>query len=170
MRSLFSLTLLALAGAALAQPATAAQRAGVPNDKSFGTIHWQAALGSFRLIDGQGRVEMTCRGTVLISQLTGFEAGSKGSVKLEGDFIKQYDKDGRQVYFGKGKVIVTGKWRGVQVFGQQMAGTWFGTGRIRLDGEFDSKLESGFFWYDDPTKKTEWPTSGTLEYPVPGRP
>jgi len=150
-----------LATASIAQTATPAQREGILANPAFATMHLRASLGSFRLMDGQGRVEVNFTGSLLVSQL------QNGKVTLVGKFEKQYDDRGRQLYYGKGKALITGKFRGIQWFGKDMNLVWFGAGRARLSGEYDKNLKTGELWYDNPKVVTNWPPQGSFDYTLP---
>ncbi len=150
----------AFASIAFAQPATPEQRAGVEPNPGFGTMHLQTNLGSFKLVDGKGRAEFTFTGTVLLSQV-------KGQASVTGDVRKEYDARGRQVYSGTGKVVVVGSWRGIQWFGRNMKGFWYGAGVARVGGEFDRNLKTGELWYDDPKTVMAWPAQGTGDFILP---
>lgn len=140
-----------LSAAGFAQPATPAQMAGVKVEPRMSILHMQTKIGSFRLIDGKGRVEFSFTGTVLLSKV-------KGTVTATGNLRKELDDKnlGKTVYTGTGKITVVGEWRAVQWFGKDMSGYWFGFGAARLVGEFDKDMNTGFFWYDDPTAKQYW--------------
>ncbi|MCG9895488.1 MAG: hypothetical protein MH204_08440 [Fimbriimonadaceae bacterium] len=155
-RLLTALTTAALlAGTALAQPATEAQRAGVTPQPGFGTLHLEAALGSFRLIDGQGRVQVSFEGTVLVSQV-------QGTVTATGAVRKEFEDAGRAVYHGRGTIVVVGKWRAIQWFGGNMRAVWYGTGLARITGEFDRNQNSGAYWYDNPARRQPWFPNSTI--------
>lgn len=164
---LLSLATALLSASVMAQPATAAQKAGVTPKADYGTIHMEAPIGSFRLIDGEGRLEMTFRGSVLVSSLQGTVVPGPG-VK------KEVTRGDRQVFFGEGRIVVTGKWRAVQWFGGNMKAVWYGRGLARLTGEFDRNLNPGRYWYEDPSKKLYWfPNSAitvTLPQQIQGKP
>lgn len=145
---------------ASAQPATPAQMAGVTPDPGYATCHFQTRIGSFKIIDGVGRVEIDFTGTVLVNRL-------EGTLSVTGQVRKEYDRDGRVVWTGRGKAVATGKWRGVQWFGRDLRGVWYGRGVIRFGGEFDRDGRSGEFWFDDPAKPMFWPSGTTSDYPVP---
>jgi hypothetical protein len=151
--TLFSLAALSLAASTLAQPATSEQRAGVPNDPSFRTLHLRTNLGSFKLIDGHGRVEISFTGTVLIVNLQGTHTTS-------GDLTLQFNDRGRRAYFGTGRIVVTGQWRGIQCFGRRLSATWFGRGVAHVSGDFDRNLETGWYWFDDPARREAFPSAG----------
>lgn len=155
--------LLPLAAAtAGSQQATPAQMAGVTPDPNFGTLHMRTRLGSFRLIDGRGRVEFTFKGTVLISRL-------KGTWKLDGAARKEYEGRDRLVLNGRGRIVVTGEWRAVQWFGSDMEGVWYGFGIARLQGEFDRDLNTGEYWFEDPRDKRPWLANNVVDVTVPTR-
>ncbi len=164
---LLSLATALITASVMAQPATAAQKAGVTPKPEYGTMHMEAPIGSFRLIDGEGRIEMTFRGTVLLSSLQGKVVPGPG-VKRE------VTKGERQVFFGNGTIVVTGKWRALQWFGGGMKASWYGRGLARLTGEFDRNLNPGRYWYEDPTKKQYWYPNSAITITVPqqvqGRP
>lgn len=167
--SLLSLATALISASVFAQPATAAQRAGVTPKPEYGTLHLEAPIGAFRMIDGEGRVELSFRGTVLLS-------GLKGKVTPGPGIKKEVSRGDREVYFGQGKIVVVGKWRAIQWFGGNMKAVWYGKGLARLTGEFDRNLNPGRYWYDnpDPAKKLYWfPNSAitvTLPQMVQGRP
>jgi hypothetical protein len=132
------------------QPQAPATTAGRPIE----TMHLQTRLGSFKMLDGVGRVEMTFTGTVLLSNF-------KGDVNVEGDVRKEYDAHNRQAYFGTGRIVLDGQWRGVQWFGRNMNGTWTGNGLIRLFGDFDENLETGTYYYaNEPDRVLHWFNGG----------
>lgn len=152
-----------IAALAFAQPATPAQRAGVPEDPNFGTMHFQANLGSFRVIDAVGRLEVRFTGTLLVSRL-------EGTIRFpEGRIVPQYRDRGREVYHGTGVAVITGRWRAVQWFGRDMRAVFYGRGLVRLFGEFDAQGNLGTFWYDDPARFQYWPAGTAFDYPVPER-
>lgn len=157
MRNLLSLTFaLIVAASALAQPATDAQRAGVTNPDGFGTMHLTTRLGSFRIIDGFGRAEVTFKGTVLLSKL-------KGHYEVSGAVHKEFEKNDRVIYSGNGKIVVTGEWRALHWFGSDLTAVWYGRGVIRLSGEFDRDQKTGEYWFDDPSKSQAWPGGTTQD-------
>lgn len=135
---------------------------GTVKNPSYGAIRFRANLGSFKIINGSGRVEVSFSGSMLIS---GLKPGTKLSVT--GQLSKQYDSGGRTVYFGVGKVVVDGEWRGIQVFGKKMDGLWYGKGVIRLSGEYDKNLNPGDYWYEKSTEPGKWPSTGSFDLTVP---
>lgn len=152
----------AMVGSAHAQPATAQQRGTFPEKADFGTLHFQAAIGSGKFIDGQGRVEFSIRGTFMISQL-------KGTRTISGKFLREYNKRGRELFRGEGKIIVSGSWRGMQFFGQNISGVWYGNGVMRISGEYDKNGKTGTLWYDDPKRTKSWPATGSFDQFLPSR-
>lgn len=150
---IFALTVTALS---LAQPATQAQRVGVKNSDGFGTMHLTTRLGSFRMIDGHGRAEINFTGTVLISKL-------KGTYEFSGKVRKEFEKGDRVIYSGTGRLVVVGDWRAVHWFGRDMSAVWFGSGMIRLSGEFDREQKTGEYWFEDPAKVQSWPGGSTQD-------
>jgi len=165
MRSLRAFIAMLAASVAVlgsAQPATPEQRAGVEPDPNFATLHLATKLGSFKLLDGVGRVEISFTGSILLSKIT-------GKVQTSGKLRKEFEGNDRVVYSGTGKVVVTGRWRGIQWFGRDMRAVWYGAGQARLAGEFDRNLETGKYWYDDPSQKADWMASGTTTVTLPNR-
>ena len=158
-----TLIILSLATAATSwgQIATAAQRGTFPLDKKYGTLHFNANIGSYKVINGEGRIEMALTGTIVIINYKG------NTIQVSGNMQKQYDKDGRVGYIGTGRVVLNGTWRGVQVFGRGLQAVWYGLGSVRLRGEFDKNLNTGQYWYDDSTEKEYWYAQGVLEARLP---
>lgn len=125
-------------------------------------INFQCHVGSFKLIRCKGKAEFTFNGTVLISNLKGKET-VVGNVKVEYDDKSKQ----RKAYFGKGKIVLDGEWTGVQAFGSDFKGRFAGVGFMRMVAEFDSKMQTGTFWYDDMPKDVQpWYTS-TITVPIP---
>lgn len=113
------------------------------------------------MIDCQGRLDVKFSGTLLVSKL------ENGELKIvEGKLKKEYDKNGRAVYTGSARIIVTGKWRGVQWFGSDMSAVFYGAGFARITGEFDRNLNTGDYWYDsDPPQS--FPSASVISLTVP---
>lgn len=123
-------------------------------------MNLQCNIGSIKCIDGEGRLTINFSGTILIVDLEGQE-------QLTGDYIKEYDKNGRRTYYGTGTITVNGKWRAVQWFGSDMTATWNGRGVMRVSGEFDRNLQTGRYWFDDPAEYMPFPASATNTVIVP---
>jgi hypothetical protein len=144
-----------------AQKATPEQMGSFAGKEGLGTFHMQTKLGSFKLIDCEGRLDVKFSGTLLVSQLEG------GTMQvLEGKLRKEYDKSGRAVYTGAARIVVSGKWRGIQWFGSDMNATFYGRGFARITGEFDRNLKTGDYWYED-GEKMAFPSSSVMSMPVP---
>ncbi|MCC7230841.1 MAG: hypothetical protein IT203_10640 [Fimbriimonadaceae bacterium] len=116
-------------------------------------------VGSFKLLPRgdvmpSGTLTMSFTGSVLSSDL-------KGQVIPEGSVRKEYDnsKKGKQVWFGTGKLTITGAFMAVQWFGRNLDAKFNGNGFIRLYGEFDKNLDTGYYWFD-PKDKKFWGTYG----------
>lgn len=162
--------LVGLSQVAIAQPATPAQRAGVTPRPEFGTLHLATKIGSCKFFNGQGRVEINYSGSLLIH-------GLKGKYTVSGNLVRQYHspKRERELFYGKGKIVVTGSFKALQWFGRDFSAVWYGAGRVRLTGEYyesatkPGTFESGWLWYNDPSKRIAWPATGSFEYPVPER-
>ncbi len=166
MKSLLKLgtaaALLAVAMPNFAQEATAAQKGKYANRDDFAVFHMQTKLGSFKVIDGEGRLEFSFSGTVLITKLNGTATFAEGSTVR-----KEHDKNGRAVYTGSGKLVVDGKWRGVQWFGKDMNAVFFGKGAVRVQGEFDRDLKTGDYWFEDKSEALPFPASAVMTVFVP---
>lgn len=130
------------------------------NSKGWGIIHFVSNLGSFKCIDGYGRLEFEFKGTVLIANL-------EGTATPTGTIREEYSADKRKVYTGAGRLVVEGKWRGVQWFGSNMRGVWWGKGAIRFVGEFDKNLQTGDYWFEKLDEKQSWPAVGTITMFLP---
>jgi hypothetical protein len=137
---------------ALAQKATSGQMGGLGDRQDYATMHMQCNLGSFKIIPGQGRIEVSFTGTFMVS-------GLEGDHSVSGDLVKEFEGMERVLYHGTGTITVEGEWRALQWFGSNMSGTWYGAGQIRLTGEFDRNLNTGEYWFDDPNEKFPWSTN-----------
>ncbi len=146
----------------MAQPASQAQRAGADPkpEQPYATAHFQCNIGSFRILDGEGRVEVNFRGTVLISKL-------EGDAVPSGNLRKEYEAHDRIIYTGQGKLVVTGKWRAVQWFGRDMTAVWYGRGIARVVGEFDRNMQTGRYWYDKPEEWMPFQATGITNVFLP---
>ncbi len=160
IRVFFSLCLLTFCALAWSQPATSAQKEGVKDDGSMDILHFGTKIGSFKIINGAGRVEFTFTGTVLVSRM-------EGDLSITGHIKKEYEGNGRVVYTGTGKVVAVGSWRGLQWFGRDMDGYWYGHGVIRLQGEYDRNQNTGVYWYQNVAEKDSWPGSTTMDVQLP---
>lgn len=159
---LIPIAALAVAAAPnFAQSATPAQMGKFAGRTDMDILHMATKIGSFKIIDGEGRLEFSFKGTLLVSKLDGQMTILSGSLR------KEYDKNQRAVYTGKGTVVIEGKWRGVQWFGDDMNATYWGKGVCRITGEFDRNLETGFYWYRDPAKKMPFPSSTVIDLRIP---
>ncbi len=128
-------------------------------------LNFETAIGSFKMIKGKGTASFSFEGTVLLIDVV-------GDVKMEGQLKKEFDdpKLKRKCYFGKGKITVVGSWRGIQWFGGQMKGFIKGESIVRIAGEFDKNLDTGFYWYGtDVAKRNPWYSTG-LTITVPQDP
>lgn len=144
----------------ISQPATPEQRGEVRPRLEYGTLHFQTNLGSFRIIDGEGRVQFRFRGSLLISNL-------EGDYSITGETRKEYEDEDRVVYSGEGTVTVVGNWRAIQWFGTNMQGVWYGKGLMRIVGEFDRDGNTGTYWYDDPNNFRYWPATAVNNVQLP---
>lgn len=164
-----ALAALALAAVVVAQtakkpatPPAAPAPAVNPADK---TLHFQSSVGSFKILPPSedpvtGTLTFNFTGTVLISDLQG-TATPTGNVRKEYDNAEHH----KTLYFGTGKMTVAGKFRSVQFFGRDVDGEFTGVGIMRLYGEFDRNLKTGYFWFD-PKDKKPWGNGG-MQVPIP---
>lgn len=147
----------------------AAERGNRPND--IGVLHLQTRLGSFKLLDGRGRLEIAFTGTVLISGLRPEEDAQRrakyrgispldGSLQVTGNVRREWAGHNRQVFYGTGRIVLNGQFRGVQWFGRDMQARWIGDGISRLYGEFDQNLQTGWYWYDNIERAVPWGAVG----------
>lgn len=160
---------LALASALVGVPAWLSAQSGTiqpaaPQTTNL-TLYFSCNLGSFKMLPktelADGHVEVSFTGTLLLS-------GFQGKAQVTGNVNKEYEGYGRVVYFGTGKAVLDGKFRGIQWFGSNMTGSWKGNGVARLYGEFDQQLNTGKYWYDNATDKSDWGTFG-MNVEVPKR-
>lgn len=164
LRPVTLLVFLSANAALQAQQATPAQKAGVTPNKDYGTMHLSTKIGSCKFIDGVGRLEVSFSGSMLLNQF-------KGKYTVSGNLVRQYNspEHGRELYYGRGKIVFIGSFRGLQWFGRDFSAVWYGRGTVRLSGEYyesatkPGTFESGWFWYNDPAKRTPWPASGSFE-------
>lgn len=158
---------MALLSPAFGQKATVEQMGAFGPNPGYGTLHLKTNLGSFRVMPGdplgkaEGRFELVFKGAVLVSQLD-------GTIDVGPGVVKEFDAKDRQVYHGSGRIVVSGKWRALQWFGDGLDAVWYGKGIIRLTGEFDKALSTGEYWFNDPENKGAWTTTG-MELTVPER-
>lgn len=164
MKIAVAFALTALGSLALAQPATPAQMGKFAGKKGFDIIHMRTKIGTFKMINGQGRADISFSGSMLISQYKGDPLIVQGSLR------KEFDRNGRAVYHGKGRIVLSGSWRSVQWFGQNMTGWWFGNGVIRMRGEFDKDLNTGEYWFQNPKDVYYFPSMGTIDVAIPFKP
>lgn len=158
-----------LAGAAaLAQQATPAQKAGYEaHGERMNIFHAKATIGSFKLINFRGRGEIEFQGTVMVNNYKPRIAGQ--NVQFIGAFTKEFEDKGlnRVVMHGKGKLIIDGEVRGVQLFGRGINCWFYGAGTFRNRGEFDKNLYLGEWWFDDASKKEPWGNGATIDVLFP---
>lgn len=120
-------------------------------------ITWNCNIGSYKFVTAKGRAVLNFDGTCVISDLEG-KATPSGNIKVEWE-----NKDMKRTsYFGKGQIIIEGRWSGVSVFGKSLSGHFNGYGFMYITGEFDQNLSTGTYWFDsNKTRKFPWFTSMT---------
>jgi hypothetical protein len=124
------------------------------------TVRFASKVGSFKLLGSDqvvptGKLSFSFNGSVLIT-------GLDGKMTIEGKVIKEYDSKefSKATYSGKGKITIDGKVRSVQFFGRDIDASFKGIGIIRLYGEFDRNLETGWYEYAGGERR-DWGTGGT---------
>ena len=129
------------------------------------TLNFETSVGSFKLLGSDetpatGNLSFNFNGTVLVT-------GEDAKVAVEGDVRQEYENKefAKKIYFGKGKLTVTGKVRSVQFFGSDLKGSFKGVGIMRMYGEFDQDLNTGFYQFAG-GDKIPWGTGG-VQTPVP---
>ncbi|HTQ11121.1 MAG TPA: hypothetical protein VMI31_13725 [Fimbriimonadaceae bacterium] len=127
---------------------------GLPPPAPNDDLHMQTKIGSFKLVRKgadlpNGRLEFTFAGTVLVS---GLIPGSKMTVT--GNVREEYDdkEHGKQVFFGRGKMVIIGQFRACQWFGTDLDFNFKGSALIRVTAEFDKNQNTGNYWFDDGVK------------------
>lgn len=156
---------------ALAVPGMAAAQA------DYGTVNLSTRLGMFKIVKinldtpAEGRLEMSFKGTVLVSDYRGKEIVVKGDIRKEfpdPKVLPRYPEGYRKVvYHGTGTLILDGKYNAVQWMGRELKAKWTGKGFLRLYGEFDDNGETGTFYYNDPKKINYWAVP-SMELAIPG--
>jgi hypothetical protein len=143
--------------------------AQVPARPGSDTLYMSTSVGAFKILPGgsdttRGTLDVEFEGTMMVSGLAGSVTPGAG-VKME----YQRKDHNRKVFFGKGHIRVAGDFRAIQFFGRNLKGTYKGVGIARLYGEFDKKMETGYYWYaSDPSTKTDWGSYGrTVVVPAP---
>ncbi len=138
------------------------------------TLFMSTTVGSFKILPAgpdktRGTLDVEFEGTVMVSGLTGTATPGPG-VRLE----YKRDDHNRRVFFGKGRIRVDGEFRAIQFFGRNLKGSFRGSGVARLYGEFDKKMETGYYWFASRPEKIDWGSYGrTVVVPpqaVPGAP
>lgn len=166
----FGLPMIAVLAVALASGQGRVGAPPVANEKKpYGKVHFHTKVGSFKMLGvnaepAEGRIEINFTGSLLVT--------GKPKIEATGALRKEYerkDKD-KVVYHGTGKVIIDGKFWGIQWFGRDMSAVWHGFGVARLYGEFDKDLNTGEYWYEDqPAKVGYWGTQGAAIQNPPAR-
>jgi len=132
------------------------------NPDRVGVLHLTTNLGSFKIlspgdVDAEGTVDMSFKGTVLIS-------GIDGTVTPSATLTREYydTKHNKQTFFGTGHLLIAGKFRSIEWLGQDLNAVYTGRGIVRLYGDFDKNLNTGFYWFgNDTANKAYWSNFGT---------
>ncbi len=134
-----------------------------PNaQQRLGDLYFTTMIGSFKInpvgdIPAQGTLTMSFQGTVLVSGDVKQAIVTPGAgVILELDRSKQ----GKRVYHGNGTITISGRYKGIQFFGEKLNAYWHGYGILLLYGEFDKNLNTGSFWYKGDPSKSDWGSGG----------
>lgn len=167
MYKIFLVSAAALAGlGAMAQPASPTEMGSFAGRRDMAVMRLNTNLGSFRSIDGEGRLEFSFSGTVLLANVDG-RVTQTSNLRKEYELKDAKGKVIRQVFSGTGRFVIEGKWRAVQWFGSDMRAVWWGKGFMRITGEFDRNLRTGDYWYDNPAQKQAWPSTSLLTLTLP---
>ncbi len=133
----------------------------VPAPKLDDTLRIQSNVGSFKMVPlgtrfASGKLDFTFAGTVLITNL---KPGSY--LKISGNVRKEYENAAhhKQVFFGKGRIVMVGTWENCQWFGRDLDLTFKGVGFLRMIAEFDKNLSTGTFWFNDSKDKQPLPNT-----------
>ena len=145
-----------------------------------GTVHFQAKLGSFKIlkhnldVPAEGRLEISFSGTLMISGYQGkpYKPTMKGNLKQEFPdprVIANYNDSNftKVVLHGTGSLVLDGKYFAVQWFGRDLKAKWVGKGFLRLYGEFDEDGNTGTYYFLDPKKVNYW-ASPSMQLIMPG--
>lgn len=123
-------------------------------------LWFETNVGSFKILPRgdvlpSGDLSFSFTGSVLISEL-------KGTVVPGGNVRREYlnKERGKEVWFGTGTLTIKGSFRSVQWFGRNLKAKFSGNGYMRLYGEFDKNLDTGYYWFDAKDKKY-WGNYGT---------
>jgi hypothetical protein len=111
-----------------------------------GEVDLKTSVGSLKINSpgkekARGRIQMSFRGTLLLSDYKG------ATPIVTGTFRKEYDnaQGKRTVYYGKGTITLDGNFRAIQWFGSDLNMKWIGMGICRLFGEFDKAGKTGTY-------------------------
>lgn len=121
-----------------------------------GEMRLWTRIGSF-MLEGEGRVEMSFKGTLLVSQF-------EGVVQVTGNVREEFRGMGRQVWFGEGKAVLEGRWRKIIWFGTNLNAVWKGRGLAELYGELDPVTKSTGRVIIDGVYESPWYTVGMKHY------
>lgn len=138
------------------KPASVPPVVTTPTVTEMDDLYFSTKVGSFKILQKgpdampKGTVTMSFTGSVLISNL-------KGTVTPSGSVRREYNdaKRNKQVWFGTGKLVISGEFQAIQWFGRDLNAQFHGNAVVRLVGEFDKDLETGYFWFD-PAHKQFW--------------
>lgn len=126
-----------------------------PAGPKYGKMRLWAKVGSFTL-EGEGRVEMTFTGTLLLNNFS-------GTATVTGNVRKEFEGMGRRAWFGTGKAVLVGRFRRVLWFGKNVNCYWSGRGLAMVYGEFDQQQQTGFTQVDN-EPAYPWLTTGRPFY------
>jgi hypothetical protein len=159
----FTAVIVAIGAIVLAQTPITPQPTGSIPKPTIGSdkILFTSNVGSFKilgsdLVPAKGVLDVKVDGTILVS-------GLEGNVQVEG-LTKEYElTDYKKIaYHGKGRLVLNGTCRSVQAFGRAMSCSFKGNGLLRLYGEFDRNLETGWVQYEGGDREA-WGTGGNVK-------
>jgi hypothetical protein len=122
----------------------------MPSSQTNDVLYIKSGVASFKMVPKgdtlpAGRLEFSFSGTVLI---TGLSPGSY--LQTFGNVRKEYEDKGhaKQVFFGRGKLLIVGRFRNCEWFGRDLDLKFKGSAFFRIIAEFDDKLDTGSFWFE----------------------
>lgn len=131
----------------------------------------KAKVGSFKIASpgderALGDIKMTFQGSVLIVNY-----GGSTPITATAGLRKEYENKDRNrvVYFGRGTITLSGRFRAMQWFGTDLDMTWKGMGLCRVSGKFDKDGNTGQYFVKGDAEPKWWPADTTLTFALPRR-
>lgn len=127
----------------------------------YDTIFFRTKLGSFKIL---GVADKLAEGRIEMTFTGTVLVNGTPKITPTGSLRREYYRPEHQqtAYHGTGKLIIDGKFDSIQWFGRDMNAKWTGFGVARLFGEFDKDLNTGEYWYiENPADIHEWGALGS---------